>query len=96
MTDRKRVQAPPLAPSESDLRFPEMMWGRKLIASFLGVGERQISAWARRPDCPIYMPSGRYLARRSELERWTRTKPVRSSNSDPKRTKAHEGVKERS
>ena len=53
----------------------ERLWGRPAIARALGVSEDTISSWAKLPGVPIYEPlPGRYLAYRSELEPWLRTK----------------------
>jgi hypothetical protein len=53
----------------------ERLWGRPAIARALGVSEDTVSSWAKIPGVPIYEPlPGRYLAYRSELEPWLRTK----------------------
>lgn len=53
----------------------DRLWGRRAIARFLGVSEDTVSSWAKIPGVPIYEPlPGRYLAYRSELEPWLRTK----------------------
>lgn len=58
----------------------ERLWGRPAIARALGVSEDTISTWAKIPGVPIYEPlPGRYIAYRSELEPWLRTKQVGES-----------------
>jgi hypothetical protein len=53
----------------------DRLWGRPAIARALGVSEDTVSSWAKIPGVPIYEPlPGRYLAYRSELEPWLRTK----------------------
>lgn len=56
-------------------RARERLWGAKAIARFAGVSEATVYRWADRGDCPISKPGGRYLAFRSELERWMRSQP---------------------
>ena len=55
---------------------PERLWGAPAIALALGVSVDTVVSLSRKPDCPIYRPSGRYFAYRTELERWLRTKPA--------------------
>ena len=57
---------------------PERLIGAPAIARAIGVSERNVHDLARRPDVPIYRPPGfgRYIAFRSELENWLRTKPL--------------------
>ena len=53
----------------------DRLWGRPAIARALGVSEDTVTSWAKIPGVPIYEPlPGRYLAFRSELEPWQRTK----------------------
>lgn len=69
----------PLTPAAFDtvtgVRKPEKLWGAPAIAKALGLSVDAVYSLARRPDSPIYRPSGRYFARRSELDAWLRTKP---------------------
>lgn len=53
----------------------EMIWGLPSIAKFLNLGIDAVRDLAKDPDVPIYKPAGRYVAVRSELWRWLRTKP---------------------
>ena len=53
-------------------RARERLWGAKAIARFAGVSETTIVRWAKEPGSPISKPRGRYLAMRSELDRWLR------------------------
>lgn len=57
---------------------PERLLGAPAIAKALGVSEEVIPRLARTPGVPIYMPPGlgRYVAFRSELDVWMRTKPA--------------------
>jgi hypothetical protein len=52
------------------------LWGASMIAAFLGVSESWVYDLAKDPNCPIYKPSGRYFALKSELIEWLRTKPA--------------------
>lgn len=52
------------------------LWGAKAIANFLGVSVSNIYDLALDPTCPIYKPSNRYFAIKSELIRWARSKPT--------------------
>jgi hypothetical protein len=86
------VKSPPLAP----VRIPplprvEKLWGAQRIADVLGVGVDTVVTLARRADCPIYQPSGRYFALRSELDQWLRTKPGESGEKPaiPEKTRKH-------
>ncbi|MGB3831208.1 MAG: helix-turn-helix domain-containing protein [Mesorhizobium sp.] len=56
------------------MRKPEKLWGAPAIAAALGVSVDTIYTLAKREDCPIYRPGGRYFAMRSDLEKWMRTK----------------------
>ena len=60
------------------LAKPERLLGAPAIAQALGVSEEVIPRLARTPGVPIYMPPGlnRYVAFRSELDAWMRTKPA--------------------
>lgn len=51
-------------------RARERLWGAKAIARFAGVSEATVFRWARLPGAPIHKPRGRYMAMRSELDRW--------------------------
>ncbi len=57
---------------------PERLIGAPAIAKALGVSEEVIPRLARTEGVPIYMPPGlnRYVAFRSELDTWMRTKPA--------------------
>lgn len=57
---------------------PETLIGAPDIARAMGMSEDTVRRLARLPGVPIYMPPGlgRYFARRSELEKWLRTKPA--------------------
>lgn len=73
---------PPLSPEGIDRILdtvarsrPEKLWRRPAIAAALGVSEDTVSSWAKIPGVPIFEPlPGIYFARRSEIERWLRTK----------------------
>lgn len=52
---------------------PEKLWGAPAIAQALGVSVATVYRFALETDCPIYRPSARYFAYRSELENWLRT-----------------------
>lgn len=90
---RQSVNAPPLAPATFDRLASRpatggragMLWGRKEIANFLNLAEDAITTLARRPDCPIYTPSGRYFAYAEELSRWLRSKPDKPRKNGEKR-----------
>ncbi|MBL8570952.1 MAG: helix-turn-helix domain-containing protein [Phreatobacter sp.] len=51
-------------------RARERLWGAKAIADFAGVSEATVYRWAAGDDCPISKPRGRYMAMRTELDRW--------------------------
>ncbi len=54
---------------------PDRLWGRRSIARHLGVSEDTVATWSKIDGVPIYEPlPGRYVAFRSELDRWLRTK----------------------
>jgi hypothetical protein len=55
---------------------PQKLWGAPAIAAALGVSVATVYRLARRPDCPIYQPDGRYYASRHELDLWLHTKIV--------------------
>lgn len=75
---RQPLNPPPLAPDDADRILtgkPEKLWGRRSIAASLGVSEDTVTSWAKIAGVPIFEPlPGRYFAKRSELERWLRTK----------------------
>ncbi len=54
----------------------ELVSGAPAIASILGCTVEHVRRMEKDPRTPIYKPpgSGRYIAYRSELIRWTRTK----------------------
>lgn len=57
-------------------READELWGAKAIANCIGgVSVDTVYGLALDPDAPIYKPSGRYFARRSEIKLWLRTKP---------------------
>lgn len=72
--ERSEVGARNSAPDEGVRGKVEKLWGAPMIAEALGVSVDTVRKWARDPAIPIYRPNG-YFARRSELERWLRTKP---------------------
>lgn len=51
-------------------RARERLWGAKSIADFAGVSEATVYRWASLGGCPISKPRGRYMAMRTELDRW--------------------------
>lgn len=76
------MSRPALTPTTADAileprpkRLPERLWGAKVIAEYIGTSVDMVYSLAKRGDCPIYRPSGRYYARRSELDSWLKTKP---------------------
>lgn len=67
----------PLSPSSFDrvVAKPERLWGAPAIAQALGVSAETVRKWAQEDGVPIYCPRPRtYVAYRSELEAWLRTK----------------------
>lgn len=52
----------------------DAIWGARAIAKFLGLSESRTYELADDEKCPIYRPSGRYFALKSELLQWLRTK----------------------
>lgn len=52
----------------------EALWGARAIAKFLRLSVDAVYDLALDPQCPIFRPSGRYFATRSELMRWLHTK----------------------
>lgn len=66
-----------LTPQQFDAltRKPEKLWGANEIGKALNLSPDTIQRLALDPSVPIYKPSGRYFAFRSELEAWLRSKP---------------------
>ncbi len=60
--------------TEYDLKR-ERLWGAPAIADFLDVSVHCVYDLALDPDCPIFKPGNRYCAIKTELWRWSRTKP---------------------
>lgn len=60
------------------LKKAERLMGASAIARAIGVSEDTVRRLAHEPGVPIYRPPGlgRYVAYRSELEAWLRTKPA--------------------
>ena len=56
----------------------ERLIGASAIAKAIGMSEDTVRRLARKPGVPIYLPPGlgRYVAWRSEIEAWLRTKPA--------------------
>lgn len=69
---------PLLTPERADaiLAPRERVEGAEIIANILGVSPDTVHRLARKPGVPIYKPAGRYIAFRSELLAWLKTKPV--------------------
>ncbi|QUS39053.1 hypothetical protein RPMA_09570 [Tardiphaga alba] len=67
--------ADPITIDELNLSV-ELVKGASNIAAIIGCCTDHVYDLAKRSDVPIYKPpgSGRYVAYRSELMRWTRTK----------------------
>lgn len=75
---RSPMTPPPLSHEKFDrmpIGRPERLWGRPAIARVLGVSEDTVASWAKIAGVPIFEPlPGRYVAFRTELEQWIRTK----------------------
>lgn len=69
---------PPLNPKRFDAitSGPEQLWGLNTIARALNVSIDTARKLSKRPDVPIYQPSGtgRYFALRSELNQWLKAR----------------------
>lgn len=60
----------------------DALWGAKAIAHFIGASVDYVYGLAADPTAPVYKPSGRYYATRTELTRWLRSKPSETTRSD--------------
>ena len=58
----------------------EALWGAKAIANFMGRSVDTVYTMADDPKAPVYKPGGRYLAMKSELLIWLRTKPTKTQS----------------
>lgn len=56
------------------MKGDDKIWTARQIAKYLGCSESLIYELATDPRCPIFRPSDRYFAFKSELDQWLRTK----------------------
>lgn len=74
----ERIDAVLIGVPERSMPKPERLIGAPAIAKAIGMSEDTVIKLATIEGVPIYKPHGlgRYIAFRSELELWIRTKPV--------------------